>query len=271
MKIDDNLGAANAGSKLNVLSSDSESQHRGKRAMFHAAMAYVRSFFPTVAGGSKDLVFESQRAAEDIALNADPSDPFWQSAPAVCAERDSDGVPMPQFHAEIRSRWTERNLYFLFVCPFEELSLNPSPCTASETFRLWDWDVAEVFIGSDFRNIQRYKEFEISPQGEFVDLDVDLTKPDHENGWTWSSGFSVAARIDSAIKVWHGAMSIPFTALDRPSPVAGETFRINLFWSQQRGAKVAWQPTMSHTFHVPERFGLLRLVGNAGHGAELEQ
>jgi hypothetical protein len=39
--------------------------------------------------------------------------------------------------------------------------------------------------------------------------------------------------------------------------------RINLFQSQASRThkrEVAWQPTMSGTFHVPERFGLLELV-----------
>ena len=43
-----------------------------------------------------------------------------------------------------------------------------------ETNELWNWDVAEVFIGSDFKNIRRYKEFEVSPQAEWVDLDINL-------------------------------------------------------------------------------------------------
>jgi len=215
-------------------------------------------------GGLQNGIFESTRAAEDRALSVDPGDPFWQSTHAVWAERDSSGEAMPQYRAEIRSRWTERNLYFLFVCPYEELSLNPLPCTDSETFRLWDWDVAEAFIGSDFQNIQRYKEFEISPQGEWVDLDIDLSKPNHEDGWMWTSGSSVATRIDSAINAWYGAMCIPFAALDTCPPIAGQTFRINLFWSQRQGARVAWQPTMSTTFHVPERFGLLRLAEDPG-------
>ena len=209
-------------------------------------------------------MFESAKAAEEIELNTDPDNAFWRSAPAVCAESGPDGEKMPRFRTEIRSRWTERNLYFLFLCPYEQLTLNPSPNTPSETSRLWEWDVAEVFIGSDFQNIHRYKEFELSPQGEWVDLDIDLTKPHHEDGWIWSSGFSVAARIDPAAKTWYGAMRIPFVALDQRSPAPGAIFRVNLFWSQRQGAKVAWQSTMSDTFHVPERFGLLRLVGNVG-------
>jgi hypothetical protein len=45
-----------------------------------------------------------------------------------------------------------------------------------------------VYMESDAHDIRRYKEFEICPQGEWVDLDVDLNKPHDEDGWTWNSG-----------------------------------------------------------------------------------
>ncbi len=51
---------------------------------------------------------------------------------------------------EVRTRWTAQNLYFLFVCPYEQLNLRPNPKTSTETYGLWNWDVAEVFIGADF-------------------------------------------------------------------------------------------------------------------------
>jgi len=103
----------------------------------------------------------------------------------------------------------------------------------------------------------------MSPQGEWVDLDIDLAKPHHEDGWTWNSGFVVAARIDSAAKIWYGAMRVPFSALQRRPPAVGEKFRINLFRSQgppPNRTAVVWQPTMSDTFHIPEKFGLPRLI-----------
>jgi hypothetical protein len=100
----------------------------------------------------------------------------------------------------------------------DKLNLKPPPSISTETFRLWDWDAAEVFIGADFQNIRRYKEFEISPQGEWVDPDIDLANPHHEDGWIWNSGFAVAARVDSARKTWYGAMRIPFSALESASP-----------------------------------------------------
>jgi len=218
------------------------------------------------SAAADEAVIESARAAGDIAPSTDPSMPFWQGARPVYAIKDPYGQPLPGYRTEIRSRWTEKNLYFLFICPYQELHLKPSPSTSTETNRLWEWDVAEVFIGSDFENIRRYREFELSPQGEWIDLDIDLTKPHHEDGWTWNSGFVVAARIDSAAKIWYGAMRIPFSALESRSPGVGQRFRINLFRSQgppPNRIAVVWQPTMSQTFHVPEKFGLLRLIDTA--------
>ena len=121
-------------------------------------------------------------------------------------------IRVPGHRTEIRSRWSSGNLYFLFICPYEQLNLKPDPKTDTETNELWKWDVAEVFIGSDFQHIRRYKEFEISPQGEWIDLDIDLNSPRHEDGWVWNSGFQAAARIDRANKTWYAFMRIPYAA-----------------------------------------------------------
>ena len=211
-------------------------------------------------------MFESVKADQDVVLSTDPTLAFWQAARPVYAEKGNFGEHYARYRTEIRSRWTANNLYFLFICPYEELNLNPSPTIQAETFQLWNWDVAEVFIGSDFQNIRRYKEFEVSPQGEWVDLNIDLAKPQHEDGWTWFSGFTVAACIDATEKIWYGAMRIPFAALQNYPPAADQTLRINLFRSQgpePRRVHVMWQPTLQKTFHVPESFGILSLTDPA--------
>jgi hypothetical protein len=216
-----------------------------------------------LARAAEDNTFKSAYAAHDVALNTDSRSFFWQVAPAVFAEVDNYGHVLPTYRTRISSRWTHKYLYLLFVCPYEELYLKPSPDTATETFGLWNWDVAELFIGTDFEKIRRYKEFEVSPQGEWIDLDINLDLPDHTVGWTWNSGFQKNARIDADAKIWYAAMRIPFAALDRRRPVAGTTFRVNLFRSQgppERRHSIAWQPPMADSFHVPEKFGLLVLV-----------
>lgn len=216
-----------------------------------------------LAPAADNSSFESKRAPEDVVLTTDPMNAFWKVAGVVFADEGKNGESVGSYRTEIRSRWTENNLYFLFICPYETLYLKPEPRTATETYQLWDWDVAEVFLGTDFKNIRRYKEFEISPQGEWIDLDIDLNKPHHEDGWTWNSGFVVSARVDQDARIWYGAMRIPFSALGIRKPHNGETFRINLFRSQgppSHRVQIAWRRTMQETFHVPERFGILRLA-----------
>jgi hypothetical protein len=223
------------------------------------------AIFAVTAAAADVEVATSRRAARDVDLSTNPAAPFWHESAAIVAEKDKNGLALPGYRTEIHSRWTRKYLYFLFVCPYEELFLKPDPDSHTETNRLWNWDVAEVFLGSDFQNIRRYKEFEISPQGEWIDLDIDLANPHHEEGWTWNSGFQVAARIDKKNKVWYGAMKIPWSALDTSAPATGKTYRVNFFRSQGPLATrkdISWQPTMSETFHVPERFGLLKLAAD---------
>ena len=212
---------------------------------------------------SGDQNIESTWANSDPTLDTNPASAFWSGSPPVYMDSDAHGKPDPKYRTEIRTRWTNKYLYILFVCPYEELYLKPNPVTSAETNELWNWDVAEAFIGSDFKNIRRYKEFEISPRGEWVDLDIDLNKPHHEDGWTWNSGFEVSVRIDEPAHIWYGAMKIPYSAIDTRPPAAGNVLRINLFRSQgppPARHQLAWQAPMKNSFHVPERFGTLTLV-----------
>lgn len=212
--------------------------------------------------GQDKPVFESVRAAQGAVLNTAPASPFWRAARLINAESDKNGHMLSEYRTEIRSRWTDTDIYFLFTCPYKQLYLKPSPDIQHETYGLWNWNVAEVFIGSDFADINRYKEFEVSPQNEWVDLDIDLNKPHHEDGWKWNSGFEHATRIDEKNHVWYMAMRIPFKALDERPVKPGNTFRVNFYRTEagpQNSREIMWQPVMGASFHVPERFALLRL------------
>jgi hypothetical protein len=220
-------------------------------------------FCATTALAAEKPTVESVHAPADVPLTTDPTSSFWRAGGVAHLEKDTQGKDVPNFHTEVRMRWTKDNLYFLFICPYDELYLKPSPNAMQETYELWNWDVAEVFISSNFTDIKRYQEFEVSPQGEWVDLDIDLNKPHHETGWKWNSGFEKTASIDASTHHWYAAMRIPLSAVDQRPAKAGNTFRMNLFLSEGQPSKhheVTWQPPMHNTFHTPERFGLLKLV-----------
>ena len=113
---------------------------------------------------------ESLHAKRDVELNTDVASPFWRASKPLYAERDKRGQVLPEYRTEIRTRWTGENIYFLLICPYKVLYTKPAPDTDHETNELWNWNVAEVFIGSDFKDIKLYKEFEVSPHNEWVDL-----------------------------------------------------------------------------------------------------
>ena len=220
-------------------------------------------FCTAIALAADKPTVESVHAPADVPLTTDPTSVFWRDAGVAYLEKDTQGKDVPNFRTEVRMRWTKDNLYFLFSCPYDELYLKPSPDTKKETNELWNWDVAEVFISSNFTDIKRYQEFEVSPQGEWIDLDIDLNKPHHESGWVWNSEFEKSASIDASTHHWYAAMRIPLSAIDQRPAKAGNTFRMNLFLSvgaPSNHHEVTWQAPMNKTFHTPERFGLLKLV-----------
>lgn len=206
-------------------------------------------------------VILSRRAGKDFRLTADPKTRTWKSATPVIAANGPRGEETPGHRTEIRSVWTKKNLYVLFVCPYESLFLKPAPSTTTETNKLWEWDVAEIFVGADFNNIKRYKELQVSPRGEWVDLDIDRVNPQPEGGWKWNSGFTVKARIDEENKIWYGEFQIPMASIDSRPPKKGNEMRINFYRIQGNAPRkfVAWQPTGQGSYHVPEAFGRLRL------------
>ena len=205
----------------------------------------------------------ARRAPHDSEPDTDPGSLFWQGAPSVHFSSDFYGKPVQWHSSEVLLQWTPGHLYLLFICPYQQLHLKPNPDRTAETYELWDWDVAEVFIGCDFDNIRRYKEFEVSPQSEWVDLDVNLDNPPHETGWDWQSGCTAAGRINERTQTWYGFLRIPWAAIDIRPAAAGNLLRINFFRAQGADPDrkyIAWQPAQRPSFHTPEVFGTLRLV-----------
>lgn len=181
----------------------------------------------------------------------------------VVAAQDRFGKPLPEARTEIRSLWTRENLYFLFTAKYESLYLRPEPQLDKETFGLWDYDVVEVFIGHDLERPHLYKEFEVSPRGEWVDLDIDKSKKGDITAWKWDSHFRFRAKIDEARKIWHCLMEIPWTAIAAGPVSPGQEFRLNLY-RIEGGPKnrkyITWRAVHNPSFHTPEAFGRLRLI-----------
>lgn len=211
-------------------------------------------------------VLQCPRASRDAAPTADPESRDWKHVPGVRVDTDRFGEPVKGSWTEIRTRWTPKYLSVLFINHYETLNLKLGPTAAKETWSLWDFDVAEIFIGGDPTHPRRYKELQISPAGEWVDLDVDRDRKGLEVDWRWDSGFRWKSVIAADRQTWIGEMQIPWKAIDATPAREGREYRTNLYRIEGKEPArkfLAWRPVMSPSYHTPERFGVLRLVATS--------
>ena len=219
--------------------------------------ARVDARLPSLADRRRNpAVLSSAYSPKDLELATDPTSAAWANAPRVrpiattSASRSPDRRPSPL-------ALDNEHLYLLYICPYDELNLKPEPDPTAETPRLWNWDVAEAFIGSDFeqhRAATRNSRYRRKVNGWISRSIATIRKG--QAGAKWNSGIAVAARIDSQAKIWYGVMRIPFSAIDTRPPEKGRELRAGLYRIAGVGeAKkhYAWRPTGQTSFHVPFR------------------
>lgn len=203
---------------------------------------------------------ESSCAAWDVPLETDCSSLFWGAAQSVVADRDLYGRPIGEYKTEIRFGRTQRILYVLFVYPFHKLHLKSHPNTSQKKYCLWNWDVAERFIGWDVESNRGVQKIRGLSAGR-MSRSGCRSQPSQPYGWDGSGGpgNEVSARIEPKAKAWYAAIRIPLSYIDDQLPVLGRRFRLNLFCCQgppQSGYLIERSSPMQDSFHVPERFTL---------------
>ncbi len=195
-------------------------------------------------------------------LTLNPDAGIWKRAASATMDKDcTHTTEYKTLKTEIRAFWTDTNLYLLFKCPYTVLNLFLPPDSSQPHVGLWDRDVVEMFLGYDWEHIRHYREFEIAPTGDWIDLAIDLDKKSYDH--SWRSGWRTMARIDETQKLWYAAAQIPLSSVS-PEPVhAGTKWRGNLYRIDGLGPDpqrhfMCWQPTCvlkRDANHVPEHFG----------------
>jgi hypothetical protein len=197
-------------------------------------------------------------------LNADPDSALWASAARAAIVKDCTHViDYPSLNSTVRALWTDHDLYLLFECPYKDLNLWLPAMGGGPRNKLWDRDVVEMFLGDDWTNIRHYREFEIAPTGDWIDLAINLDKNSYDQ--SWRSGWKTTARIDKTKKIWYAAARIPLSSVSEQPVRAGTKWRANLYRIEGLGEDpqrhfLCWQPTCvvnRDPNHVPENFGTL--------------
>jgi hypothetical protein len=198
------------------------------------------------------------------ALSLNPGDASWKKSGQAWIVKDcSRVIDYPEIRTEVRAFWTDTDLYLLFRCPYKDLNLFLPAAHDQPRVKLWDRDVVEMFLGDDWTNIRHYREFEIAPTGDWIDLAIDLDHQSYDH--SWRSGWKTDARIDEASHTWYAAARIPLKAVSAAPVTPGTKWRMNLYRIEGLGPDsqrhfLCWQPTCVRNRdpnHVPENFGTL--------------
>lgn len=197
-------------------------------------------------------------------LTSDPTSPVWAAAAQGGMHRDcTHQRDYPELHTEIRGFWTDTHVYFVFESLYRTLNVFLPAHGAGDRDKLWDRDVVEFFLGADTTHINRYREFEIAPTGDHVDLAIEYDRQKYDQ--SWDSGWETVARIDEKTHRWYAAARIPIKAITTDPVKPGTRWRINLYRIDGQGPDsvrrfICWRPTcVTHRDpnHVPEAFGTL--------------
>jgi alpha-galactosidase len=186
----------------------------------------------------------------------DPS--AWEKAlPIAFCSNWRGERPDPMRETQVRLLWSNEYLFIRFHCRYRTMYVYEDKLGRRD--KLWLKDVAEVFIQPSAHDPRHYREFEISPNGDWLDLDIDHGK---RSILYWD--LTTRVSIDPGSSVWTAELALQLGKMVRAFD-PNEIWRLNLFriegWGPDRFYS-SWLPT--HTprpnFHVPECFGTLQFV-----------
>lgn len=199
--------------------------------------------------------------APEFELNSARPSPEWERARPIRFSSDWQGKnPDSELETEVRVLWSPATLHLRLVCQYRQLFVFEDSELNGRRDRLWDRDVAEAFLqpprtAADARH-STYKEFEIAPNGMWIDLDISPAGLADLN-----SGLTRSVHVDEAKQIWAAELAIPMKSLTAHFDPS-QTWRANFYRVEGKAeprAYLAWRPT--HTpkpnFHVPEKFGIL--------------
>lgn len=198
------------------------------------------------------------RLAHEISLDARHPAAEWRAAEVVSFCQDWRGShPDAERQTRVRVLWTPETLYLRFECRYRELSVFEDSDANGRRDQLWDRDVAEVFLQADPSRQRYYREFEVGPNGMWIDLDIFP-----EGLRNLQSGMKRSAWLDREHHTWDAELAIPMRALTADFDPAA-VWRVNFFrveGPREPRFYSAWRATNTPqpNFHVPEAFGKLR-------------
>jgi cellulose/xylan binding protein with CBM9 domain len=205
-------------------------------------------------------------STSDSVPDGDLSKNIWKRAKWIGFDHDPTGkTEIAGIKTRVAAVWSDRYVYFAYSGHYESLNVYEGEDISKERWELWNRDVVEVFLNPRPERISHYYEFEVAPNNQWIDLEIDKTKTPF-NDAAWNSGFEHATKIDEKNHLWLTEMRIPLSAVGVDKIQSGDQWRVNFFRAAGHGGDekrtfLAWSSIpQGGTFHVPNRFGMLRFM-----------
>lgn len=214
---------------------------------------------------ASETKLEVKLAPADFLPDGNVSKPSWKRARWAKFDHDAYGKGRhPELSTRVASLWTEKYIYFAFLTRYDSLNFYEGEDPKIERWQLWERDVVEVFLNPQPERINHYYEFEVAPNNQWVDLEIDKMKKPF-NDASWNSGFEHATRIDAAHRIWMTEIRIPLSSINVGVMRPGDQWRANFFRVAGKAGDqrsfLAWNIIPdAKTFHTPTRSGILQIV-----------
>ena len=215
---------------------------------------------PSVSCQSASAEIVAAQVSAPIVLDAGHPSKEWELTTPISFCEDWQGRnAAPERATVVRALWSPEMLYLRFECRYTQMTVFGDSEPNGRRDHLWDRDVAETFLQPDSSKENFYKEFEVAPNGMWIDLDigtgelVDL-----------KSGLQRSVVVNEKAHQWVAELAIPMKALTANFDPKVE-WRTNFF--RVEGAAeprhyYAWRATNTEqpNFHVPKAFGKMRFA-----------
>lgn len=198
--------------------------------------------------------------SEGTDSNGFPFQNAWNSSESVFFDSDWQGKNSdPECSTEVRLLWNPESLFLQYRSRYRTLTVFNDADPSGRRDHLWDRDVVEIFIQSDPTYPGHYLEFEVSPNGFWIDLDIE-----HGDRSDAQSGMKCRTNISERAKIWTADLLVPMRSLARhfdPSSI----WRVNFFRVEGENEPrfySSWRPTNTPqpNFHVPTAFGKMKFL-----------
>lgn len=185
----------------------------------------------------------------------------WEKAGAIQFDHDWRGKNAdPERATEVRLLWTRDAFYLRFFAHYRSITVFHDAEAGGRRDYLWERDVVEVFLQPAGSEVGCYKEFEVSPNGFWIDLQI--TRGEKRD---LRSGLQRRVQVYPGRKTWMAELVLPMKSL-APRFDPAEAWRLNYFRVEGESEPrfySAWRPTRTPepNFHVAKCFGKLFFEG----------